>query len=105
MHLFSDLYLINNYNYIVILGKAEGCTALCVACAMLVNTVCAICYDSVTLIIMFYFAQDFEALTPNLLARTVETVEGGGLVVLLLRTVSSLKQLYTMAMVCVFCSL
>ncbi|KAL9955538.1 hypothetical protein ACROYT_G036875 [Oculina patagonica] len=42
--------------------------------------------------------QDFEALTPNLLARTVETVEGGGLVVLLLRTVSSLKQLYTMAM-------
>ncbi|XP_068673287.1 RNA cytidine acetyltransferase-like [Montipora foliosa] len=42
--------------------------------------------------------QDFEALTPNLLARTVETVEGGGLVVLLLRTMSSLKQLYTMAM-------
>lgn len=51
---------------------------------------------------MVYFLQDFEALTPNLLARTVETVEGGGLVVLLLRTVSSLKQLYTMAMVCVF---
>lgn len=42
--------------------------------------------------------QDFEALTPNLLARTVETVEGGGLVVILLRTVSSLKQLYTMTM-------
>lgn len=42
--------------------------------------------------------QDFEALTPNLLARTVETVEGGGLVVLLLKTMSSLKQLYTMAM-------
>ncbi|GLG98567.1 RNA cytidine acetyltransferase [Gryllus bimaculatus] len=42
--------------------------------------------------------QDFEALTPNLLARTVETVEGGGLVVLLLRSVSSLKQLYTMTM-------
>lgn len=36
--------------------------------------------------------QDFEALTPNLLARTVETVEGGGLVVLLLRSVNSLKQ-------------
>lgn len=51
---------------------------------------------------MVYFLQDFEALTPNLLARTVETVEGGGLVVLLLRTMSSLKQLYTMAMVCVF---
>ncbi|KAG5892783.1 hypothetical protein JTB14_032659 [Gonioctena quinquepunctata] len=42
--------------------------------------------------------QDFEALTPNLLARTIETVEGGGLVVLLLRSVSSLKQLYTMSM-------
>jgi len=43
--------------------------------------------------------QDFEALTPNLLARTIETVEGGGLVVLLLKTMTSLKQLYTMAMV------
>lgn len=42
--------------------------------------------------------QDFEALTPNLLARTIETVEGGGLIVILLRTVSSLKQLYTMSM-------
>uniref|UniRef100_A0A673HRY3 RNA cytidine acetyltransferase n=1 Tax=Sinocyclocheilus rhinocerous TaxID=307959 RepID=A0A673HRY3_9TELE len=42
--------------------------------------------------------QDFEALTPNLLARTIETVEGGGIVVILLRTVNSLKQLYTMAM-------
>ncbi|KAM7003111.1 RNA cytidine acetyltransferase [Tautogolabrus adspersus] len=42
--------------------------------------------------------QDFEAVTPNLLARTVETVEGGGIVVLLLRTMNSLKQLYTMTM-------
>ncbi|XP_023013202.2 RNA cytidine acetyltransferase l(1)G0020 isoform X2 [Leptinotarsa decemlineata] len=42
--------------------------------------------------------QDFEALTPNLLARTIETVEGGGLVVLLLRSITSLKQLYTMSM-------
>ncbi|KAG1944690.1 RNA cytidine acetyltransferase [Pimephales promelas] len=42
--------------------------------------------------------QDFEALTPNLLARTVETVEGGGIVVILLRTMKSLKQLYTMTM-------
>ena len=44
--------------------------------------------------------QDFEALTPNLLARTIETVEGGGLVIILLRTMDSLKQLYTMTMVC-----
>jgi N-acetyltransferase 10 len=42
--------------------------------------------------------QDFEALTPNLMARTIETVQGGGLVVFLLRTVKSLKQLYTMTM-------
>eukprot|EP01138_Halocafeteria_seosinensis_P000662 gb/GECG01000678.1/.p1 GENE.gb/GECG01000678.1/~~gb/GECG01000678.1/.p1 ORF type:complete len:1048 (+),score=154.62 gb/GECG01000678.1/:1-3144(+) len=42
--------------------------------------------------------QDFEALTPNLLCRTIETVEGGGMVVLLLKTMTSLKQLYTMAM-------
>lgn len=42
--------------------------------------------------------QDFEALTPNLLARTVETVEGGGLIILLLKSINSLKQLYTMSM-------
>ena len=42
--------------------------------------------------------QDFEAITPNLLARTVETVEGGGLVILLLQSVSSLRQLFTMSM-------
>jgi N-acetyltransferase 10 len=42
--------------------------------------------------------QDFEALTPNLLARTIETVQGGGIVILLLQTLTSLKQLYTMTM-------
>ncbi|OXA52954.1 RNA cytidine acetyltransferase [Folsomia candida] len=42
--------------------------------------------------------QDFEALTPNLLARTIETVEGGGIIIILLRSVNSLKQLYTMTM-------
>jgi len=49
--------------------------------------------------------QDFEAVTPNLLARTIETVEGGGIVVVLMRTVKSLKQLYTMTMVgrCLCC--
>lgn len=49
---------------------------------------------------VLFTPQDFEALTPNLLARTVETVEGGGIVVILLRTMNSLKQLYTMTMVC-----
>ena len=42
--------------------------------------------------------QDFEALTPNLLARTVETVEGGGAIILLIHSVNSLKQLYTLSM-------
>ncbi|MES1909141.1 MAG: hypothetical protein MHM6MM_001939 [Cercozoa sp. M6MM] len=42
--------------------------------------------------------QDFEALTPNLLARTVETVEGGGIILVMLKTMSSLKQLYKMTM-------
>ncbi|KYM92383.1 N-acetyltransferase 10 [Atta colombica] len=42
--------------------------------------------------------QDFEAITPNLLARTIETVEGGGIVVFLLQSMNSLKQLYTMNM-------
>lgn len=42
--------------------------------------------------------QDFEGITPNLLARTIETVEGGGVVILLMKTVKSLKQLYTMTM-------
>lgn len=42
--------------------------------------------------------QDFEAVTPNVLARTIETVEGGGMVILLLNTVKSLKQLYSLSM-------
>ncbi|KAL3818108.1 hypothetical protein ACJIZ3_004013 [Penstemon smallii] len=41
--------------------------------------------------------QDFEALTPNLLARTIETVAGGGLIILLLRSLFSLTSLKTMA--------
>ncbi|KAL9935741.1 hypothetical protein V8E36_005318 [Tilletia maclaganii] len=42
--------------------------------------------------------QDFEALTPNLLARTIETVQGAGIVILTLRTMSSLRQLYSLSM-------
>ena len=49
-------------------------------------------------VIYFDSLQDFEALTPNLLARTIETVEGGGVAVVLLHSMTSLKQLYTMAM-------
>jgi len=43
--------------------------------------------------------QDFEAITPNLLARTIETVEGGGVVVCLLGGMKSLRGLYSMTMV------
>jgi N-acetyltransferase 10 len=49
--------------------------------------------------------QDFEALTPNLLARTIETVEGGGIVCLLLKDLKSLKQVYNMTMVSALLSL
>ena len=42
--------------------------------------------------------QDFESLTPNLLARTIETVEGGGIVVLLLSTLTSLRKLSSMSL-------
>ena len=43
--------------------------------------------------------QDFEAIILNLLAHTIKTVEGGGLIVLLLKTMMSLRQLYTITMV------
>lgn len=42
--------------------------------------------------------QDFEGITPNLLAKTIETVEGGGLVVLLVKGMNSLRQLYNLSM-------
>ncbi|GAA5997679.1 ribosome biosynthesis protein KRE33 [Rhodotorula paludigena] len=42
--------------------------------------------------------QDFEAITPNLLARTIETVEGGGIVVCMLQGMKSLRELYSMSM-------
>eukprot|EP00796_Vickermania_ingenoplastis_P011110 gene11110-7736_t len=42
--------------------------------------------------------QDFEAISPNILARTMETVKGGGLIVIMFRAMRSLKQLYTIAM-------
>ena len=42
--------------------------------------------------------QDFEALTPNHLARTIETIEGGGIICILLKDLDSLKQIYSMTM-------
>jgi N-acetyltransferase 10 len=42
--------------------------------------------------------QDFESLTANILCRTIETVAGGGVVFFMLKSMTSLKQLYSMAM-------
>jgi len=42
--------------------------------------------------------QDFEGVTANMLCRVLETVEGGGAVLLLLQSVESLKQMYTLYM-------
>ena len=42
--------------------------------------------------------QDFEAITPNLLCRTIETVKGGGIIIFLFSNMTSLKQLYTITM-------
>lgn len=42
--------------------------------------------------------QDFEAMTPNILARTIETVQGGGLIIILLSTMTSLRQLSSLGM-------
>lgn len=42
--------------------------------------------------------QDFESITPNLLCRTIETVRGGGLVIMLMTSLSSLKQVYSLSM-------
>eukprot|EP00921_Rhytidocystis_pertsovi_P009822 GHVQ01015775.1.p1 GENE.GHVQ01015775.1~~GHVQ01015775.1.p1 ORF type:complete len:1068 (+),score=107.09 GHVQ01015775.1:175-3378(+) len=42
--------------------------------------------------------QDFEAITPDILCRTIETVSGGGIVCVLLNTMSSLRQLYSLSM-------
>jgi N-acetyltransferase 10 len=44
--------------------------------------------------------QDFEGVTPNVMCRTMETIEGGGLVVLLFHTMTSLRQFYTISMDC-----
>jgi len=42
--------------------------------------------------------QDFESITPNVLCRAIETIEGGGMIVMLFNTLTSLKQLYTISM-------
>lgn len=42
--------------------------------------------------------QDFEALTPNILCQTMETVRGGGVVFFMLNSMKTLRSLYTMVM-------
>ena len=46
--------------------------------------------------------QDFEGITPNLMAKTMETVEGSGIIIFLLRSMESLRQIHSMAMVSCF---
>lgn len=42
--------------------------------------------------------QDFDSITPNILCRTIETIEGGGMVILLLQSMSNLRQFYNLTM-------
>lgn len=42
--------------------------------------------------------QDFEAITPNLLCRTIETVRGGGMIVFLFKGLKNLKQIHSIYM-------
>lgn len=44
--------------------------------------------------------QDFESITPNILCRAIETVQGGGVIFLLMKSMVSLKQMYHMTMDC-----
>lgn len=84
-----------------ILGQTFGMLVLQVCWVFVDRKMDMLCFQCTAAnFTSLYTIQDFEALTPNLLARTIETVEGGGIVVLLLRTMSSLRQLYTMTMVC-----
>ena len=46
--------------------------------------------------------QDFEGITPNLMAKTMETVEGSGIIIFLLRSMESLRQIHSMAMASCF---
>lgn len=41
--------------------------------------------------------QDFDGINPNTLARTIETVEGGGMVILMLNKMDSLKKLHELS--------
>ncbi|XP_055943814.1 RNA cytidine acetyltransferase-like isoform X2 [Argiope bruennichi] len=42
--------------------------------------------------------QDFEALTPNILARIIECVEGGGMILFLLQNIATLEDLFLLNM-------
>lgn len=88
-----------------VLGNTYGMCVLQVrrgwSIALLMHVVLSCCASSrsATRVCAALVFQDFEALTPNILCRTIETVEGGGIVVLLLHTMKSLKQLYALSMV------
>lgn len=43
--------------------------------------------------------QDFEAVTPNIMARIIECVEGGGIITIILPDVQSLQEIALLKMV------
>lgn len=46
--------------------------------------------------------QDFEATTPNILARIIECIEGGGIIIMILPSVQTLQDIASMKMVIYF---
>lgn len=78
-----------------ILGNTYG---MCILQVKFLTFLFFLFYPKVITLTKKQLFQDFEAITPNLLARTIETIEGGGIIIFLLQSLNSLKQLYTMNM-------
>ena len=59
-------------------------------------------YDDATKILgrtySMLILQDFEAINPNLLCKTIETVRGGGMIIFLFKGLSNLKQIHSIYM-------
>jgi len=99
----KGIYTINISIYFITLQEILKNNEFLIQTACLSLLICKAMYNNQNHIyysLCFKPLQDFEALTPNLLARTIETIEGGGIVCVLLQNMSSLKKLYTMTMVC-----
>jgi N-acetyltransferase 10 len=42
--------------------------------------------------------ENFEALSPNIMAKTIETIEGGGVIIFILNTINSLDRIHSVSM-------